>query len=284
MAACLEMEVKHYRTTTKHKTPCRQALEDLCVVLLEERDKAMLEAEATGDQETMAEASLPVQHKKPPTADRPKYWVQIGDATELFDWEGRGMTGSPALPQCDVGKHGRTQAEVDDTMKVALVKVATKITRDMRLLFGPRGSHTVQGMPVVAGHPACMGVLLRPLYMNHQVVLTGAEASGSSGPPQQVTKQVYQCMKHSGKNLNKKVFWAHPQGYLRVKIAPGRGNWELAHRIICWEFHGPPGDKEEVLHICGNNGCMNPQHMKWGTHPDNCNMGPQVVFVEKEPM
>lgn len=72
--------------------------------------------------------------------------------------------------------------------------------------------------------------------------------------------------------------------YLKVVIGKndkGKNVYEYCHRLLCWAFHGPPGDyeitvrgqvvdkKQEVCHTCENPMCMNPMHLKWGTHKEN---------------
>ena len=43
------------------------------------------------------------------------------------------------------------------------------------------------------------------------------------------------------------------------------------HIYLCTLVHGvKPSPKHEVEHICGNHLCMNPQHLAWATHKDNC--------------
>ena len=51
----------------------------------------------------------------------------------------------------------------------------------------------------------------------------------------------------------------------------GRGI--AAHRAMCEAAHGqPPSEKHEVAHSCGNGrgGCVNPKHLRWATHAENC--------------
>ncbi len=48
---------------------------------------------------------------------------------------------------------------------------------------------------------------------------------------------------------------------------------EYAHRIICLLFNGPPPPlgRWEVSHRCHNKECLNPSHLVWVTHQNNCN-------------
>ena len=44
------------------------------------------------------------------------------------------------------------------------------------------------------------------------------------------------------------------------------------HRYVCERTHGsPPTPKHEARHLCGNGqeGCVNPRHIVWGTHLEN---------------
>lgn len=43
-----------------------------------------------------------------------------------------------------------------------------------------------------------------------------------------------------------------------------------AHRFSCEIHHGPPPVQGNiVLHSCRNKECVNPRHLRWGTHSDN---------------
>jgi hypothetical protein len=61
---------------------------------------------------------------------------------------------------------------------------------------------------------------------------------------------------------------ANPRGSLNYnfKTMP-------APRVMCLMAHGAPKDgKTMALHSCGNGhlGCVNPTHLYWGDHSDNC--------------
>ena len=44
------------------------------------------------------------------------------------------------------------------------------------------------------------------------------------------------------------------------------------HRWVCEQWHGPPGDGQEVSHSCGRSVCVNPHHVTWATHGENVAM------------
>lgn len=47
--------------------------------------------------------------------------------------------------------------------------------------------------------------------------------------------------------------------------------FKLAHREVCRIVHGDqPTPQHEVAHSCGNRGCINPRHLRWATHKENC--------------
>jgi hypothetical protein len=41
------------------------------------------------------------------------------------------------------------------------------------------------------------------------------------------------------------------------------------HRITCWLKHGEPKPSDFALHSCDNPPCVNPEHLRWGTHQEN---------------
>ena len=61
-------------------------------------------------------------------------------------------------------------------------------------------------------------------------------------------------------------------GYAVVRV-PGTRTMTTAHRLMCELVHGPrPTDDHETAHSCGRGhlGCMNPRHLRWATHMENC--------------
>lgn len=76
---------------------------------------------------------------------------------------------------------------------------------------------------------------------------------------------------------SKCLFWPYScDQHGRAKIATlKRGRKVPAHvsRIVCIQIHGkPPTRKHEAAHNCGNGhlGCVNPLHIQWKTHAENC--------------
>lgn len=59
-------------------------------------------------------------------------------------------------------------------------------------------------------------------------------------------------------------------GYGRVPVSTGSNEKRGAH-VVAWELHHgrpvPPG--MDVLHKCDNTACIEPTHLKLGTHQDN---------------
>ncbi len=56
-------------------------------------------------------------------------------------------------------------------------------------------------------------------------------------------------------------------GLVNMWIA-GRQTTFAPHRLQWMRLHGNPGDLE-VMHQCDNRVCLNPDHLKLGTHQDN---------------
>lgn len=61
-----------------------------------------------------------------------------------------------------------------------------------------------------------------------------------------------------------------PVGY---GVITHNGRQTTAQRVLCDIVHGEaPTDEHEVAHSCGNGhkGCVNPRHVRWATHIENC--------------
>ncbi len=61
----------------------------------------------------------------------------------------------------------------------------------------------------------------------------------------------------------------HRKGYAVLSL---NGKSGTAHRAICLEKHGPPPSPDhEAAHSClnGQNGCINPNHLRWATPQEN---------------
>lgn len=58
-------------------------------------------------------------------------------------------------------------------------------------------------------------------------------------------------------------------GYAKVAID---GNMRPVSRVLCERVHGnAPSPEYETAHSCGrgNDGCINPRHLRWATHTEN---------------
>ena len=65
------------------------------------------------------------------------------------------------------------------------------------------------------------------------------------------------------------LYWPYAKNAGGCAITSGKEQY--VSRIICERVHGPPTPKSEVLHSCGNGhlGCVNPQHLRWGSRKEN---------------
>lgn len=68
------------------------------------------------------------------------------------------------------------------------------------------------------------------------------------------------------------ILWPYNtrRGYAAMRIGKKTEN---VNSIVCFAQHGrKPTPKHEVAHNCGNGhkGCINPAHVRWATHKENC--------------
>lgn len=71
----------------------------------------------------------------------------------------------------------------------------------------------------------------------------------------------------------------HPDGYIMVNLGT-TGDCEPVqmplHTILAFAFHGAPsvvpdtGRMQEVAHLCNHPWCINPRHLVWCSHQENC--------------
>lgn len=75
---------------------------------------------------------------------------------------------------------------------------------------------------------------------------------------------------HAGDGCLIWPFCRPASGYGSITI---NGVPQPVHRLVCEIVHGPaPTPEHEAAHSCGRgaDGCVNPQHLRWATHAENC--------------
>jgi hypothetical protein len=88
-----------------------------------------------------------------------------------------------------------------------------------------------------------------------------------------VGKSEAEILRARNKNTTECIGWPYGRdafGYARAKVS--WSSTRLAHRAMCELVHGPaPSKKHQALHKCGmgKNGCINPNHLAWGTQAEN---------------
>lgn len=92
-------------------------------------------------------------------------------------------------------------------------------------------------------------------------------------PKQDYPAQHRWLIEHIGHQGDECLLWPFKcdpvWGRARIML-DGRLQW--AHRVMCAFVKGPPPvDKPQALHSCGNGhlGCVNPNHLSWGTNSEN---------------
>lgn len=90
-------------------------------------------------------------------------------------------------------------------------------------------------------------------------------------------KSVYERMHEYTQRSSDSECWEwtsyrDPNGYGRLNVPNDKGSYVpmLAHRLA-WQFaNGRDLDRyEHVMHRCDNPGCVNPAHLRLGSHQDN---------------
>lgn len=71
------------------------------------------------------------------------------------------------------------------------------------------------------------------------------------------------CTYHTG--------WTNRLGYSQLQFCFQGGKYNIeTHRAAYMLYHNVQLSKDNiVMHMCDNPGCMNPKHLKMGTHNDN---------------
>lgn len=90
------------------------------------------------------------------------------------------------------------------------------------------------------------------------------------GPKSKTAEYLFKHVNHIGSDCLSWPYGRDGQGYARAKV---KGfETRLAHRIMCELVNGPPPFEGAVTrHSCGmgHKGCVNPNHLKWGTVAEN---------------
>lgn len=100
--------------------------------------------------------------------------------------------------------------------------------------------------------------------MRHGDPLAGGTAVGA---PMQWVREV--AIPFSGTDCLKFPFSRDDYGYGKIRVD---GRNKGVHVIVCAAKHGPkPSPRHEACHSCGkgHEGCVNPNHVRWGTRVEN---------------
>jgi hypothetical protein len=78
---------------------------------------------------------------------------------------------------------------------------------------------------------------------------------------------------HADFNEEACLLWPFGRARNGYGVVRFNGKRTTASRVMCIMAHGQPAlDGMEAAHLCGrgHEGCVNPQHMRWATHLENC--------------
>ena len=74
------------------------------------------------------------------------------------------------------------------------------------------------------------------------------------------TRRVGECLEYQGYIHRKK------NGYGKIMVD---GKYEYVHRIVYMHHNGAIPEGHEILHSCDNSICVEPTHVRAGTHAEN---------------
>lgn len=89
-----------------------------------------------------------------------------------------------------------------------------------------------------------------------------------------LSKTALRLMKHIREDLMGCWVWTGAINDKKNELQYGRvwfhGKAEYAHRVSYFVFVGDIPADLEIMHLCDNERCINPKHLKPGTHAENC--------------
>lgn len=87
--------------------------------------------------------------------------------------------------------------------------------------------------------------------------------------PKRTHANLQDLLVHAKRTENDCIEWQ------RYRDADGYGKWRIdgekrnVPRLVCALIYGSPLPGQQALHSCDNPPCINPDHLRWGTHRDN---------------